>query len=128
MKEKHNVPTVLYLKTCDDVTEHKNNTKQEWISEKIWVNYPKGKKLKEGCVSKTRKQKAVLQAEHLNVVKEVKKGVQRDYKRWVYNVVKKAEHAAQNKENVELYKITTTLSNKRWRITDRMGGTSITVT
>jgi hypothetical protein len=70
----------------------------------------------------------VLQTEHLNIVEEVKKGAQRNYKIWVYNVVKKAEHAAQNKENVELYKITTILSNKRWRITDRMGGTSITVT
>jgi hypothetical protein len=53
--------------------------------------------------------------------------VQRDYKRWVYNVVKKAEHVAQNNENEELYKITTILSNKRWRITERMGGTSIKV-
>jgi hypothetical protein len=40
--------------------------------------------------------------------------------------MKKAEDAAQNNEN-ELYKITTILSNRRLRITERMGGTSIKV-
>jgi hypothetical protein len=35
LKEKHNIAKVLYLKTCEDVTGYKNNTKQEWISDKI---------------------------------------------------------------------------------------------
>jgi predicted alpha/beta hydrolase len=45
----------------------------------------------------------VLQAEYSNGDKEVKKRVQRDYRRWVHNV-KKAEDTAQNNENEELYK------------------------
>jgi len=34
VKENCNIAKVLYLKTCEDVTGYKNNTKQEWISEK----------------------------------------------------------------------------------------------
>jgi hypothetical protein len=46
----------------------------------------------------------VLQAEYSNVDKGVKKrSVQRNYGRWVHNVVKKAQDAAQNNENEELY-------------------------
>lgn len=61
------------------------------------------------------------------LIKKLKKYVQRDCKRWVHDVVKKADDAAQNDENEELYKITTILSNGRWIITERMGGTSIEV-
>jgi hypothetical protein len=68
MKEKYNIPKVLYLKTCEDVTGYKKNTKQEWISEKIRDEITKEEKIKEECLSKTRKQKVVLQAEYLNAV------------------------------------------------------------
>jgi hypothetical protein len=36
VKKNCNIAKIFYLKTCEDVTGYKNNTKQEWISEKTW--------------------------------------------------------------------------------------------
>jgi len=58
------------------VTRYKNNTKQEWISKKTWDEITRQEKIKGRIsVSKTRKKKAVLQAEYSKVDKEVKKRV-----------------------------------------------------
>jgi len=75
VKENCNIAKVSYL-TCEDVTRYKNNTKQEWISEKPQDETTRQEKIKGRIsVSKTRKKKAVLQVEYLNVDKEVKKRV-----------------------------------------------------
>jgi len=45
VKEKCNIAKVLYLTTCEDVTGYKNNTKQEWISEKTRDEITRQKKI-----------------------------------------------------------------------------------
>jgi hypothetical protein len=46
VKENCNIAKVLYLKTCEDVTQYKNNTKQEWISEKTRDEITRQEKMK----------------------------------------------------------------------------------
>jgi len=71
VEENCNIAKIVYLTTCEDVTGYKNNTKHEWISERTRDEITRQKTIKGRIsVSKTRKQKAVLQAEYSNVDKE----------------------------------------------------------
>lgn len=89
----------MVLWMAKEIVGLKNNKRREWMTEKIWAKVEERKKVKEkiNC-SKTRRQKAELQADYRERDKEVRCSSRADKRKWVNELAEKAGNEKNMKE------------------------------
>jgi hypothetical protein len=99
--------------TAEEVLGFRNNRRKEWMTEETWEKVAERRKVKEKLnSSKTRRQKAELQAVHREKDHQVKKSARADRRKRVSDFAEKSKEA--NEGNMkQLYQVTRILSKKK---------------
>lgn len=106
----------VYQTAGESVLGFRNRLKKDWMSEETWAEIDRRKELKLNIIrSKTRAQKTQAQRNYADSDRRIKRGARRDKRRWVDEQAVAAEEAARRGDSKELYNITRTLSQRRFR-------------
>ncbi|XP_071578927.1 uncharacterized protein [Temnothorax nylanderi] len=93
--------------TAKDTIGFRNAKRKEWMTEETWMRIEERRALKIKLnSSKTRAQKAKTQAAYHEKVREVKREVRADRKKWVSNLAQEAEVAAKTENLRDLWNST----------------------
>ena len=115
VEQKWNKIKEMMEETSKEILGYKRKNKKPWISEETWKIIEERKKLKQRkeqakSVEDIRETSKEYNAKH----KEVKRSFRRDKRVWIEGLAKEAQEAAEIGNIKELYKITKTLSNKKF--------------
>ncbi|CAH8514417.1 unnamed protein product [Schistosoma haematobium] len=100
--------------TCHEVLGHKKNHHKEWITVDTLDKIQERRNKKAAInTSRTRVEKAKVQAEYTEVNKQVKRSIRTDKRKYVKNLAMTAEKAAREENMRQLYDITKKLSGNR---------------
>lgn len=103
----------IFMDPAIDILGYKENLRKEWISDETWRIIEQRKLVKADLNrAKTRGAKLSLQTQHNDLDKLVKRSSRRDKRKWVDDIGKEAQAAAETHRTSDVYRYLRKLTNE----------------
>jgi len=105
----------IYIKTAEEVLGYRKGKSKPWIQEESWRLIDERKEIKKRIEStRSERIKTRFREEYKEKDRQVKRSVREDRRKWTEEKAQKAQNAAENGRNKELYDITKQLTRQSY--------------
>ena len=105
-----------FQKTAEEVLGRKEKSHKPWISHNLWATIDDRKKLKQKIlVTKSERIKDELRKDYKEKDKETKRSIRRDKRKWIDDLIREAEEAANKGQMKTIYDVTKIVCNCKSR-------------
>jgi len=114
-----------FQKTAEEVLGRKEKSHKPWISHNLWATIDDRKKLKQKIeVTKSERIKDQLRKDYKEKDKETKRSIRRDKRKWIADLIREAEEAANKGQMKIIYDVTKIVCNCKSRLSQAVGDKS----